>query len=415
MDKSLLKNTLYLYILTFSNYFFGFITLPYQTRVLGPEIYGILGFAVAFQAYFNLILDFGFLLSGTRIVSENAKSKTELSKILSGVTISKIILFIIILIVFLAISVNIQYLWDNIIILILYLILAGINSLLPDYLYRGLEQMGSITIRTLITKICFTSLIFIFLRRPEQYYLVPLFQIIGTLVALVWVYVDLRYKFNLRFHKVNIEYIKRLYKDSAPYFLSRIASSVYNVTNTVILGFVYPTGNVLGYYSSVDKIRGLAAQGCSPIADSLYPYMLRSKDYKSLFRITLVMELLIIMVSIFMWIYAEQICGIVFGLEFAAAAPILRYIIPLIVIVLPTYIFGFPALSPIGAAKWANISVEVAMINQVMGVSILFLINKVNVYSICIVTIISEAICLSIRLAVFAKRYYKLITYEKIA
>ena len=116
-----------------------------------------------------------------------------------------------------------------------------------------------------------------------------------------------------------------------------------------------------------------------------------------------------------MWIYAEQICGIVFGLEFAAAAPILRYIIPLIVIVLPTYIFGFPALSPIGAAKWANISVEVAMINQVMGVSILFLINKVNVYSICIVTIISEAICLSIRLAVFAKRYYKLITYEKIA
>ena len=119
MDRSLLKNTLYLYILTFSNYFFGFITLPYQTRVLGPEIYGILGFAVAFQAYFNLILDFGFLLSGTRIVSENAKSKTELSKILSGVTISKIILFIIILIVFLAISVNIQYLWDNIIILIL--------------------------------------------------------------------------------------------------------------------------------------------------------------------------------------------------------------------------------------------------------------------------------------------------------
>ena len=410
MDRSLLKNTAYLYILTFSNYFFGFITLPYQTRVLGPEIYGILGFAAAFQVYFNLILDFGFLLSGTKFVAENANDKNELSRILSGITISKILLFIIITFIFILVSVNITYLWIHVEILLLYLFLAGINSLLPDYLYRGLEQMRSITVRTLITRICFTSLIFIFLKSPEQYYMVPLFQIVGTIVALIWVYNDIHHKFHLHFSIVNIEYIKRLYKDSLPYFLSRIASSIYNVTNTVILGFVYSSGNILGYYSSVDRIRGLAAQGCSPIADSFYPYMLRSRDYKSLFRITFVIEILILISCALLWVFSEQICAIVFGSEFADAATIFRYIIPLIAIILPTYMFGFPALSPLGLAKWANISVEIAMVNQLIWILILFFTNQISVYTICSATISSEVICMSTRICVFGWHYYKIYT-----
>ena len=62
---TLAKNTGMLFLLTISNYVFNFITIPYQTRVLEPSIYGNIGFAMSVMSYFQLLTDFGFLLSAT--------------------------------------------------------------------------------------------------------------------------------------------------------------------------------------------------------------------------------------------------------------------------------------------------------------------------------------------------------------
>ena len=80
-NRKLMENTIMLYILTFSNYFFNFITIPYQTRILGPEIYGKIGFALAFATYFKLFFDFGFILSATESVSKNRDNKYWLQSI----------------------------------------------------------------------------------------------------------------------------------------------------------------------------------------------------------------------------------------------------------------------------------------------------------------------------------------------
>ena len=72
---TLLKNTVMLTILQLSTYLLALITIPYQTRVLGPEVYGVLGVATAVMVYFNLIIDFGFLLSATSSVSANRSAE----------------------------------------------------------------------------------------------------------------------------------------------------------------------------------------------------------------------------------------------------------------------------------------------------------------------------------------------------
>lgn len=54
-SKVLVKNTVMLYLLQFSTYLFSFLTVPYQSRILGPEIYGILGVAGAVMIYFQLL------------------------------------------------------------------------------------------------------------------------------------------------------------------------------------------------------------------------------------------------------------------------------------------------------------------------------------------------------------------------
>ena len=64
--KVLFKNTFSLYIMNFAKLIFPLFTLPYLTRVLSTESYGVVTYVKAFVTYIQLVLDFGFLLSATK-------------------------------------------------------------------------------------------------------------------------------------------------------------------------------------------------------------------------------------------------------------------------------------------------------------------------------------------------------------
>lgn len=402
--KSLKSNTLYLYLLTFSNYLLGFLTVPYQTRILGPEAYGIVSFATAIAVYFNLFLDFGFLLSGTKSVNKSIRSGKSISIILTSITIAKLLLFCTLVFLFLILVIFIPTFHKYTLVLSLYLLLSLLNSLLPDYIYRGFENMKKLTFRTIFVRAAFTMLIFIFMNHPDQYYFVPLFQIIGAFLALVWSFYDIQRSFMIKFTKVTILDIFISIKEASIYFLSRIATTIYNGTNTVILGFIYPE-SVVGFYTTGTKVRQLFSQAEAPICDSIYPYMTRTSNFKRLFRITIILEIPIIIAAAILWIYAKPIMVFVFGQEYAPAADILRLTIPIIIINFPGKMFGFPALTPLGKEKWANLSNVIAMTNQLILISLLFLFDSISIKNIIICTIISEYLGASIRFFIFIKAY----------
>jgi O-antigen/teichoic acid export membrane protein len=397
-NKTLINNTIMLYILTFSNYFFGFITIPYQTRILGPEYFGKLGFATAVSIYFQLILDFGFILSATADVAKHKDNRENLSKIMTAVTISKIFLAIVSLLLLLIFCAIVPQLRNDVWLYILFFIYVVINSMLPDYLYRGLEKMKIITYRTVAVKLFFTIMIFIFLKERSQYYLVPILNIIGSVGAVFIVYFHVLRKLKIKFIKIDFTFIWETFVKSSFYFLSRIATSIYDASNTFILGFIYPTGNIVGYFTSANKLVATARGGFAPIADSLYPYMIKNKNYKLLNKILVLCLPLIIIGCIIIGIFAESICVMLFGQEFRDATPILRLLLPLIVLALPNYLLGFPTLSPLGLAKYANISTIFGAIIQIIGLTCMYLFGILNVYNICILTCITESCVLLIRL-----------------
>lgn len=45
--------------------------MPYLFRVLGVEKFGLIAFSYALITFFNVIVDYGFTLSGTREVALN--------------------------------------------------------------------------------------------------------------------------------------------------------------------------------------------------------------------------------------------------------------------------------------------------------------------------------------------------------
>ena len=128
----LLKNTVMLYIMQFSTYLLSFIVVPYETRVLGPTYYGKLGVATAIMVYFQLVIDFGFLLSATEDVSRNREDRGKVSKILTAVTIDKIFLTIGSVIVLLVLCQILPSWREDRTFYMLLLIATAVNSMIGD-------------------------------------------------------------------------------------------------------------------------------------------------------------------------------------------------------------------------------------------------------------------------------------------
>ncbi|WP_455818992.1 oligosaccharide flippase family protein [Clostridium butyricum] len=411
--KIFLKNTLFLYILTFSNYLFNFISIPYLTRILGVEFYGKIGFSLAIMAYFQLLLDYGFILSATAEIANNRNDKNKISKIVFNVFWCKNILCIVGFFILCILCMFITRLREDFLLIILYYIGFAINSFLPDFLYRGIEKMKIITIRSVIIKFLFTIMTFGFIHNKEDYLLVPILSIIGNIIALIYVFLDCYKNVGIKFSKPDYRDIFETFKTSTPYFFSRIASTIYSATNTILIGFLYPFGSIVGLFTVADKLIVTSRSCFSPIADSLYPYMVKNKDFKLIKKILKLLVPPIVLVSLIVMIYSKSICSVLFGKEYAEAGIILTLMMPIVIIYLPTYILSFPTLEPLGLGKYANIANIVGAIVHICNLVILYKLNVLNVYTICIVTCITELVVLLFRISVIVLKKKTYLMKEK--
>jgi len=283
---------------------------------------------------------------------------------------------------------------------ITYLFAYIVNAYFPDFYYRGIEQMKIITYRTLAIKMVFTALVFITVKSEADLLMIPISTLIGNIVALIAIYIDIIKVHHIRFVRPSLQELQVIVKDTIPFFVSRIASTVYQALNTIILGFVYGTSAIVGYYTSADKIVSVSKTCSSPIADSLYPYMLRKKNYSLIKKLMLLVMPLICLAGVILFIFAEDACVLLFGQEYAPAGNILRCLIPIMVVILPTYILCFPVMVPLGLSNYANMSNVVGMVLQIIGLIILTLTGHLDVYSLCVLTSISEVSVFVFRLSV---------------
>lgn len=287
----LLVNTIMLYILRFSTIFLSFITQGYQSRVLGMELLGTLGAAQYTTNFFQIFIDFGFILSATAEVSRQRDDKKALSRVLTSVVLAKT--------AFIAISFAVLFLFvapglkddKEVLTYVLFLVGTALNSFLPDFMYRGLEQMTTITVRAVSIRAFATAMIFLFIHAPGDYYLVPLFTALGNAGALVFVYWHLFCKIKVGFCRVTLGQVWREIRYSFQFFVSQAVTSVYSNTNGIILKATLG-GVAAGLYTNADKVISAAKNAMGPIADSLYPHMVKHKSFHLIKKALLMLSLI---------------------------------------------------------------------------------------------------------------------------
>ena len=402
-SNTLLENTFMLYILTFSNALLGFVTQGYQTRVLGLEMMGILDAARYATNFFQIFIDFGFIMSATAKISQHREDKAYLNKVLTCVVAAKVFFMVIsfgILMVFIVPSVKEPgAVWAY----VFYLLYGCMVALLPDFMYRGLEQMRAITVRAVLVKTFATLMVFVLVKKPKDFWLVPLLSAIGNAGATLFVYWHLKTKIGVFFCRVSLREIAREIKEAAQFFFSKVASSVNSNLNGLLLkGIAGAAATAL--YGRADTVINAARMGMSPIADSLYPHMVKHKNFRLIKKAMLMIYPIILAGCAVVFIFARPLLSFWLGDEAGAQTVLpLRLLLPVAVFAFPNYILGFPTLSPMGLVKYANISVAFGTVIYLAGVAVCWFTVGINLISLCVLTSLTEFSILAFRLVVILK------------
>ena len=88
-NQRIASNFFSLSVLQFVNYLAPLITVPYLVRVLGPEKFGLVGFATAFTQYLVTLSDYGFRWSATRKIAVFRDDRVRRHSVFSSVIFIK--------------------------------------------------------------------------------------------------------------------------------------------------------------------------------------------------------------------------------------------------------------------------------------------------------------------------------------
>lgn len=406
---SLLENTIMLYILQFSNMALGMLTQGYKMRVLGVELVGLLGAGQYAANFFLIFLDFGFLLSATAKISSRREDKKELSRILSCVVAAKV-LFTLISAAVLGFLILPKLSGTGEVLAYVFFFLSTVGiTMLPDYMYRGLEQMSAITVRAVLIKLVATTLVFLLVQKPEDFYMVPMCTAIGNIGALAFVYWHLFTKVGVRFCRVSPGDVWTEIKDSSQFLFSRVAASINSNLNGLLLKHAMPAGGTTmftspdiatGLYTNADTVIIAARNGMSPIADSLYPHMMKHKNFSIIKKAMLFIYPVILAGCAFVFLFAEPLLTLWLGPEGKNVVLPLRLMIPVAVCCFPNYVLGYPTLGAMGLAKYANISTACGTVVYLIGAAVCWGTVGINLISLCVLSSLTEFSILVFRLII---------------
>ena len=411
-NKNLLENFISLGALQIISYVFPLITLPYLARVLSVEKFGLVFFAIAFMGYFDILVDFGFGLSATREIAINRHNQNNLSNIFNSVTTIKFCLISVSYLALILVTIFIPKIHDNWLVFHLSFLMVVGNAIYPVWFFQGMEKMKYITFLNILAKTIFLVLIFIFVKQQSDYILVSLLNSCGFLISGIIGFIFAVKEFKIKLYIPKLQSLKKQFKYSSEFFITKLSVSAYTNTNTVCLGFV-GSELMVGFYVAAEKIYNAINGLKTPLVNALYPYVTRNRDiklYTKIFKMTILVTFLI---SLFGFIFAKDIITTFYGSEMQNAYKIFQIFCFLFFVNVPSVLLGYPLLGAFGYTKICNYSVVFSSIIHIIGLIILISLNKLTIYTMAMMVTLTTIIELSIRIVGTCK--YKLLKEEVIS
>jgi O-antigen/teichoic acid export membrane protein len=387
--RYLIENYSYLMILEAINILLPLIVLPYLLIVLGKETYGLVVFTQSVIGYLSILVNFGFDLCASRDVSTFRNDKEALNRIICSVYILKLILFFISFFI-LFVTLNLVTIGrDNELLFYLTMGMCLAEVLMPTWYFQGMEKMKYLTIINTISKGFFAILIFLFIKNKNDFFLVPVVNGIGAIIAGVYGLYIVFIKDKYTFFIPQKSFLLSVFKSSIPLFLSNLSIKLYVSSSKVIIGSFLSMSEV-SYYDLAEKVASVLKIPQNMLGRVLLPKISFDKDLKfanRLFKYSLLVNILIYAFSFFAIVPVVQYFGKGELSETIIVGRILFLSVPIICV---SNYYGIQLLIPFGFQK--EFSKIVVISAFIYAIQFLFILTfgLINLYSISIISVSTE-------------------------
>ncbi|EMH0748150.1 oligosaccharide flippase family protein [Proteus mirabilis] len=401
------KNIINLVIVQLVTYIIPFLQIPYLTRILDIEIFGVYAYSLILIQISNLILDFGFNLYYPQLIANN-KNFNRIGKLIYSAIVIKIILLIPIILFYFILIIN-NALYNNYLLFFFFSFFSIIGNIFNFiWLYQGLEKLYIYSRVVIISKILSLVAIFLFIKSKDDLVLLGIInstqQITIVLISIFWITLNLK----IPPIKTNLKYIKVIAIKSFEFFFSRAFVTIYTSGCGLLIGN-YGTSTQMSIYSVADQLYKAAQQIFSPVNQAIYPYMIRTKDYKKFYKILITCIVICLVGCIIGWIWGSNIITLIYSKNYIPAIEVLNILLVALIFNIIAVLLGYPALAPIGLSKIANISVIYAGILQIILFIAILQLNRAQLHIyIAYTVIISEFTVMSIRYLALKRKNEKL-------
>lgn len=395
--KAFYKNTAWQYGLQAVKYIFPLITLPYLTRVLEPEGYAVYAYVVSFMTFAQVVVDFGFNLSGTKkiVAAENVDDE---NRAIGAVTQARLLLSAIAGVAVSIIALCIPITRANLLYTMLAFVAVAGKAMAPDFVFQGHEQMGPLTTRYFVSKGLSTALTFVFVHSIADILWVPTLDIVSSVIALVWSFLAAKRMFGTTIARVPASDMFAELRTSALYCLSNIASTAFSGFTTLLIGIVITDAVQISYWSLAMTAVGAVQALYAPITNSLYPHMVAGRDFGFARKLAFISIPFIIGGTVLFFAISDWIVLVLGGQDYLPGVYVMRMVSPVLVFSFYGMFFGWPVLGAAGRVKELTRSTVIAGVFSVVALLGVTAVGAASIAAFAVVRSLTEALMCGLRL-----------------
>ena len=357
------------------NLLFPLITFPYVSRVLSVSGIGIYNFSNTYISYFILIAGLGIATYAVREGSKYRENKDKINKFASQIFSLNMIATVIAYLLLFASLIIFKNLHNYVSCILIFSLQILFTTLGTEWIYTIFEDYAYITIRSIVFKIISIILLFLLVRKPEDYLIyagITVFSAVGSnflnfIHARNFVHIKLTTKTNWRYHLKPILVI----------FASAIAVTIYVSSDTTILGLL-KNDYAVGIYSTSVKIYQIAQGLISALLTVTIPRLAflwgkrRIREYNQvLSKVIDFLGVLVLPASVGLIMLSREVVLIIASVKYLPSVNSLRIISWAIIFSIFGWIFSDCVLIP---AKRENLVLRNTIITAIENIILNFIL-----------------------------------------